>query len=130
LRARRAALIDSGVELRDKVRWIQSQVANLTGSYFSSGLGALPVVIPAAIVAAIIGATALIYKFVGEVSAYLAEERRVRAAIESGADPARARAEAQAATRSSGTGLFDDISGALMPLALVAAAAYILGGRK
>lgn len=128
LAARRAALLKDGQGIREKVEWIQAQIGAATSYAQTYGLGVLPVAIPAAIVAAIVAATALIYKFMSETSAYLAEERRYRDLVASGTDPARAREQAQSATRGGG-GLFDDVSDALLPLVLIGAAAYVLRGK-
>jgi len=128
LASKRNALLAAGQSLKEKIGWIENSIASLTQYVTTSGLGFLPAVVPATIVAAIIAATALIYKFMDEVSAYLAEERIVAQTVASGGDPVKARQQAQAAA-SQGGGLFGDVSGALVPLALIGAAAYILRGK-
>jgi len=117
----RMQLIERGQDIVSKVDWIQSGLASVSGMFGLSGLGALPLLVPAVIVAAIIAVTAVIYKWTDEVAGYLREERLVASGVP--------RTQAQAANQGSG-GLFGDVSKLLWPLALLAGGALLLNSKR
>lgn len=120
--AKRNELLARGQVISDRAAWIDSQLRTVM-EWFGmadyrgvNGLGVVPLLVPAVIVAGIVAVTALIYKWSEEVSAYLKEERLVASGVP--------REQAQAQTDSGG--LFGDASKVIWPLAIAAVALVVI----
>lgn len=118
--ATRSALLARGQDIKSKVDWVQSTLADVSGFFGLSGLGVLPLIVPAVIVAAIAAVTILIYKWTEEVTSYLKEERLVKSGVP--------RTQAQASTKAGG--IFGDAAQLVWPVALLGGAYLFFNSRK
>jgi hypothetical protein len=93
------------------------------------GLGALPFAVPAAVVAAVAGATYLLSKTLTELSQFLQRRSYIKQRASEGVDAAQAMAE-YTRNNPKDAGLFGDMSKLMWPLAIVVGGVLILGAVK
>lgn len=116
----RLQLLTRGQDIASKVDWIQARLAEVSGWFGLSGLGALPILVPAVIVAAIAAVTFLIYKWTDEVTAWLREERLVSSGVP----------RSQAQNQTQPAGFFGDVAKLIWPLALGAGMYLYFNSRR
>lgn len=117
---KRNDLITRGQDIASKVDWIEEQLTAIGGFFGLSGLGVLPFLVPAVIVAAIAAVTIIIYKWTDEVAAYLREERLVSSGVP----------RDQAQQSAQGPGLFGDLSKLIWPIVLVGGGLLFLQSQR
>jgi hypothetical protein len=111
------------------VNWIEVQISKAMSAVGLSGLGVLPAVVPAVVVTAILALAYLITRWTDAATRFIERAQYVKAREADGVSPAAAINEFNAKNPVS-TGLSGDIARIVWPLAIGAAALYLLKNRK